>query len=85
MLADCEPDESGAEPREYSLPRGVHVNVQPPGPSFVSTMRCYSRFRHGHAAIVFVDVTTLLAETGRIAYGTLRVERHHRRTDDRKH
>jgi DNA-directed RNA polymerase subunit beta' len=22
------PDESGAEPREYSLPRGVHVNVQ---------------------------------------------------------
>jgi DNA-directed RNA polymerase subunit beta' len=22
------PDESGAEPREYSLPRGVHINVQ---------------------------------------------------------
>src|SRR5947208_15790621 len=22
------PDEPGAEPREYSLPRGVHVNVQ---------------------------------------------------------
>ena len=22
------PDEGGGEPREYSLPRGVHVNVQ---------------------------------------------------------